>query len=91
MGKVELVALSVTPLTLLGLFSMKERILEYRISRGFYGSNTAEARDLIQFIIEHGDRIDFNDGSGLRRPSLVSYPDDCAARRTRVPAGATAK
>lgn len=86
-----MLALSTTSLALLGIFYLKEWVLKYRVTHGFYGSNAAEARDLVQFIIEHGDDLDFTDGNGLRRPSLVSHPDDRTRSPGEIPLGATAK
>lgn len=91
MGKTEVFVLSTPLLVLLIVFIAKELVLEYRVSRGFYASNAIEARDLIQFIIEQGDKLDFTDGSGLRRPALLSHPDDRAPKREDIPAGVTAK
>lgn len=90
-GKTQMFLVSVLLLTLLGLFIVKELVLKYRISRGFYAGNAIEARDLIQFIIEQGDDLDFTDGSGLRRPTLISHPDDRALCREDIPAGVPAK
>ncbi|RTM79735.1 hypothetical protein EKO03_05090 [Enterobacter quasiroggenkampii] len=51
------------------LIEVKERILTYRISKGYYGNNTAEAIQILKFIESNIDKIN-NDGNGSRRRIL---------------------
>lgn len=51
------------------LIEVKERILTYRISKGYYGNNTTEAIQLLKFIESNIDKIN-NDGNGSRRRIL---------------------
>jgi hypothetical protein len=38
--------------------------IDYRIKKGFYGNNEYEARQIIEFILNNSDHIDFTDGKG---------------------------
>lgn len=40
-----------------------QKILEYRISKGLYGTNESEAREILQFIIENQNK--YSDGKGV--------------------------
>ncbi|EMK9315378.1 hypothetical protein RFH11_003472 [Klebsiella aerogenes] len=51
------------------LIEVKERILTYRISKGYYGNNTTEAIQILKFIENNIDKIN-NDGNGSRRRIL---------------------
>ncbi|EPY5522853.1 hypothetical protein ACXD0Q_002903 [Klebsiella aerogenes] len=51
------------------LIEVKERILTYRISKGYYGNNTTEAIQILKFIESNIDKIN-NDGNGSRRRIL---------------------
>ncbi len=42
-------------------------LLEYRIKHGLYGNNEFEAREIIEFIISHARKDDFNDSGGLKK------------------------
>lgn len=50
------------------LTEIKERILTYRISKGFFGNNSTEAIQLLKFIEANIDKID--DGTGGKRKIL---------------------
>lgn len=41
---------------------VKQKILEYRIKNGYYGTNQSEAREIISFILDNSD--DFNNFNG---------------------------
>jgi len=64
-------AFSVTTLGIIlifiGCLSINQRVLEYRIKRGLYGSTAYEANEIVQFITEHSDKSDFTDG-GKKKP-----------------------
>lgn len=51
------------------------KLIEYRVTKGWYGKNEFESREIIRFIISHANKDDFNDRGGLKRvipePSLV--------------------
>lgn len=49
---------------ILALF-IKQKILEYRIKNGYYGTNQYEAREIIDFILENSD--DFDNFNGYKR------------------------
>lgn len=56
---------------LLVLVYTNQRILEYRISKGFYGSNETEAREIIKFILENNDKY----SNGKRKKVTISKAD----------------
>lgn len=45
---------------------INQKILEFRIVKGYYGSNEYEAREMIRFIAENSDGSNFSDGIGLK-------------------------
>ncbi|CAK8719089.1 hypothetical protein GKODMF_10655 [Candidatus Electrothrix gigas] len=66
--------LSILPFLLLALLSLsivKERLVEYRIRKGFFGTNRTEAKALIEFIIKNSEDIDFTDSNGNIRRVLL--------------------
>lgn len=58
------------------IVALKEAVVGYRVSRGFFGSTDAEARTLIRFLVENSDRIDFDDFNGRRRPAFEQTPPE---------------
>lgn len=52
-----------------------EKILKYRVQRGFFASNSREVRDFISYLNDKHDDIDFTDGSGGKKDSLVNLSD----------------
>ncbi|ELY2773140.1 hypothetical protein SMC61_004353, partial [Cronobacter sakazakii] len=54
------------------LLELKERVLTYRISKGFYGNNSTEAIQLLKFIENNIDKID--DGGSGRRRKIFNTP-----------------
>ena len=44
-----------------------QKLMIYRINNGWYGKNEFEAREIINFIINHSDTDDFIDGDGLKK------------------------
>jgi hypothetical protein len=58
----------------LGLLVLKEAVVEYRIRNGLFGTTRSEARELIDFIVENSDDIDFTDSNGNLRKALL--PED---------------
>lgn len=74
----DLVVLIIISALILALF-INQKILEYRISKGLYGSNEYEAREILRFILSHTDKSNFSDGQGLKEilptPELESSTD----------------
>lgn len=62
------------------LFEVKDQIVSYRVAKGFFGTTTSEAIELIKFIRKNIDDINSGDGGGARRkilnPLLDSHADD---------------
>jgi hypothetical protein len=60
--------LDLNPVFLLFLFlytiivTTNQLIAQYRISKGYYGTTSSEAREIVQFIIDHSDDPDFPSG-----------------------------
>ncbi|NWD88231.1 hypothetical protein [Pseudomonas sp. K5002] len=50
------------------------KLIEFRINKGWYGTNEFESREIIRFIISHANKDDFNDQGKLKKvipePSL---------------------
>lgn len=44
---------------------INQKILEFRIAKGYYGSNEYEAREMLRFVAENSDGTNFSDGTGL--------------------------
>lgn len=53
--------------TMLSGLMVNQKVLEYRITKGLYGSNSYEAREIIRYIEEHTDPDDFYDGDDRKR------------------------
>ncbi|MBE4467420.1 hypothetical protein HJ014_22615 [Vibrio parahaemolyticus] len=71
---------------LLAVF-VDQKLMEFRVRKGWYGSNEVETRELIEFITLHSDKDDFNDGSGAKR--IISNPEidlatECEASKGKV-------
>jgi hypothetical protein len=54
-------------LLLMGALYSNQKILDYRIRKGYYGATEYEAMEIIQFILEHAEDIDFTDGTGTKK------------------------
>lgn len=57
-------------LTLYLVFEAKDQVVSYRVSKGYFGTTTSEAIELIKFIRENIDKIDSGDGGGAKRKIL---------------------
>jgi hypothetical protein len=66
---------------LLLFISAKEKLIEYRIRKGLFGTNRTEARELIDFIIKNSDNLDFTDSNGNLRRALLPEAADAAEER----------
>lgn len=62
------------------LIKLKEFVLEYRIKKGLFGNDEHEVKDLIYYIIENSDDIDFNDGDGNLRKALKTFEESDLSR-----------
>lgn len=71
----------------LGLLFLKEAVLEYRIRHGLFGTNRTEARDLIEFLVQNSEDIDFTDGGGKLRRVLFPEKAPSGGRDVRAPQG----
>lgn len=50
-----------------------QQLIRYRIRKGWYGTNEFEAKEIINFIISHSNKDDFNDSGGLKR--VIPLPE----------------
>lgn len=59
------------------------KLIEYRVSKGWYGKNEFETLEIIDFIIAHSDKNDFNDSGGLKKvipqPKIAEAEDSLTA------------
>jgi hypothetical protein len=60
---------------LLFCIQIDHKLIEYRVNKGWYGKNEFETLEIIEFIIAHAEKNDFNDSGGLKRvipqPTIV--------------------
>lgn len=49
------------------------KLIEYRIRNGWYGKNEFESREIIEFILSHANKDDFNDSGGLKK--IIPTPE----------------
>ena len=45
---------------------INQKALEYRISKGYYGSNSYEVKEILQFIAENSKHMNMSGGTGLK-------------------------
>jgi len=69
---------------LAGSLFANRQLLRYRIRKGYYGTSEDEAREIIQFILEHAEDTDFTDGDGTKK--LMPDPET-ELREEFVPVG----
>jgi hypothetical protein len=62
---------STVPIAALGLLVLKEAVVQYRIHRGLFGTIRSEARELIDFLVNNSNDIDFTDSNGNLRKALL--------------------
>ena len=55
------------------LIVLESLIFNYRINRGWYGSNESEAREIINFILKNSEDVDFTDGDSPK--SIIKSED----------------
>ncbi|OCY31908.1 hypothetical protein BFR75_08585 [Acinetobacter pittii] len=78
-----LLKFSIICITTWGLIILKEAIVEFRIRKGWFGTNKFEAKALIDFLIKNSDDIDFTDGNGKLKRTL--FPDTTSSQVTAKP------
>lgn len=52
---------------MVGALAVNQKVMEYRIKYGLYGSTPYETREILKFIDEHTEKDDFGDGDGKRK------------------------
>ncbi|QXO19237.1 hypothetical protein [Vibrio ostreae] len=55
------------PTTLFLALQTDQFLITYRIRKGWYGRNEYEAREIIEYILSHADKDDFNNDGGLKK------------------------
>ncbi|HBZ7669412.1 MULTISPECIES: hypothetical protein [Klebsiella] len=72
--------ITITGTVAFALLELKERILAYRIAKGFFGNNSTEAIQLLKFIETNIDTIDTGSSGGKRKilndPVLEEIPNE---------------
>jgi hypothetical protein len=53
---------------------INQKLLEFRITHGYYGKNSYEAKEMIEFLISHSDKSDFSDGDGIKKLFPLPIP-----------------
>lgn len=69
---------------LLAILFINQKMLEYRVKKGYYGATEYEAREIIEFILNHADKTDFTDNDGLKK--LMPDPE-IELQRESIPEG----
>lgn len=68
---------------------LDQKLIDYRVRNGWYGKNEFEAKEIINFIISHSNKDDFNDSGGLKR--VIPLPEVEAEKEgSELAGGATA-
>lgn len=80
------IALLVISMIFLGI-QVDQKLIEYRIKSGWYGKNEFETREIINFIISHANKDDFNDSGGLKR--VIPEPELKESENTSIVTGGT--
>jgi len=50
-----------------------QKLIDHRVRKGWYGKNEFEAKEIIDFIVSHANKDDFNDSGGLKR--VIPLPE----------------
>jgi len=64
----------ILPVFLISLLELKIYLMNYRIKKGYWGTNEHEAREVIYFILKNSEKIDFTDDDGKPK-KLVNLKD----------------
>jgi len=62
-------------LLMFSLLTLNHKIIEYRVSKGYYGSNEYEVREIISYIETHSDPDDF-DSTGKKKVFQTELPEE---------------
>ncbi|MFM5568164.1 hypothetical protein [Aeromonas veronii] len=62
-------------LVMFSLLTLNHKVIEYRVSHGYYGSNEYEVREIISYIERHSDPDDF-DSTGWKKVFQTDLPED---------------
>ncbi|ELB8871128.1 hypothetical protein U2H36_000707 [Escherichia coli] len=57
----------IIPITFFIILEVKIRVLEFRVTNGFFGNNRLEALQLLQFITDKKNKDDFDNKNGKRK------------------------
>lgn len=57
----------IVPIAFFIILEVKIRVLEFRVTNGFFGTNRLEALQLLQFITDKKNKNDFDDKNGKRK------------------------
>ncbi len=68
------------PSVLLLALHADQYLVAYRIRKGWYGRNEYEAREIIDFILSHAEKDDFNDEGGLKK--LMDAPENTSHQQS---------
>ena len=52
---------------------LDQKLIDHRVRKGWYGKNEFEAKEIINFIVSHANKDDFNDSGGLKR--VIPLPE----------------
>lgn len=63
------------------LIILKEEIVGFRIKKGIFGTNKYEAKELIEFLLNNSEDIDFHDDQGRSRKIFVSEAEDLKTKQ----------
>jgi len=69
-----LLKIAAASLACLLLLMIREAVIRFRVTNGYFASTESEVRDFVKFISSHRGDIDFTDRGGKRRQSLVPEP-----------------
>ena len=72
-GSTSNIGISIIFLVLIVGVLLKQAVFEYRIRKGMYGTNEREAREIITFILQESQNIDFDDQGKPKR--LITEED----------------
>lgn len=63
---------------------LDQKLIILRINKGWYGRNEYEAREIIDYIINHSNKDDFTDGDGLKKVLPNAQMEELKKECTRL-------
>ena len=54
-------------LIFIGALTLNQKVLDYRIKKGFYGTTAYEVKEIVEFVSEHSDKSDFTDSGQTKK------------------------